>query len=169
MYIVKSPRLSFKIERREEISKVFGLCSPSTFARTLSIKVSTSVLWQLVVITRSYDSSECNLHLSPSREHQLNSILYPRSCPDLTTTTLSHEDGAGLLKIIRTIVHSAQTFKNAENYFPIISEEFDKYSEIDRAGTRNDLPQRRAIRMYQTIDSHGELAMHPLSVTFEQF
>ena len=79
------------------------------------------------------------------------------SCPDIDAHELAKDGGKGFISILRQIVQSAQTFKNQEDYYPIISEEFDRYHQIDRKGITDGLPQDRAVRTFQVIEQHGKL------------
>lgn len=68
---------------------------------------------------------------------------------------MEHDNGMGFILLLRQIVQSAQAFKNQEDYYPIVSEEFDRYYQIDRKGTIDGLPQDRAVRTFQVITQHG--------------
>ncbi|GAA5996440.1 hypothetical protein JCM5350_007982 [Sporobolomyces pararoseus] len=76
-------------------------------------------------------------------------------CPDLTVTKLSRNGGKAFIDLLRHIVQSGLTFPDGSDFFPVVSEVFDKHYGIDRQ--RLDLPVHRAIRAKQTgaqIDRH---------------
>lgn len=76
-------------------------------------------------------------------------------CPDLTVTELSRNGGKAFIDLLRHIVQSGLTFPDGSDFFPVVSEVFDKHNGIDRQ--RLDLPVHRAIRAKQTGAQIGQL------------
>ncbi|GAA5828385.1 hypothetical protein JCM5353_005054 [Sporobolomyces roseus] len=87
-------------------------------------------------------------------------------CPDVTISAMLKDHGMGFISLLRQIVQSAQAFKQQEDYYPIISEAFDRYYQIDRNGSRDELPQDRAIITFQVIVQHDRMWLISVFVSF---
>ncbi|GAA5951957.1 hypothetical protein JCM3765_005152 [Sporobolomyces pararoseus] len=87
--------------------------------------------------------------------------------PDISLSELAAGNGEGFIALLRQIVQSAQTFEKQQDYYPIISPEFDKYYRIDRQHQSESLPLDRGARVYQSIrqhDRHYFISVFALSV-----
>lgn len=84
-------------------------------------------------------------------------IFLPRSsCPDISIPDLAAGDGQGFIVLVRQIVQSARHFDPQQDYFPTVSETFDKFLRIERNLEREALPLDRGIRTYQSMHQQGE-------------
>lgn len=70
------------------------------------------------------------------------------SCPDVSIASLAHNNGKGLLHLFRYILQTPSAFPDSHEYYPVISEDFDKRYGITRDSTGP--PLHRAVRCAQT-------------------
>lgn len=87
----------------------------------------------------------------------LSSFRCLYSCPDISIASLQRDNGQGFIDLVRQMVQSARSFDKHQDYYPIISEKFDKYFRIERNDESQKLPLDRGTRMFQSITQHRKL------------
>ncbi|GAA5952163.1 hypothetical protein JCM3765_005212 [Sporobolomyces pararoseus] len=125
-------------------------CEVNRFEYTWSEKSSEEE--RKVLLIRAFEFMAMKAGgIADTRRHKYLFFLWP----DLTVTKLAQNGGKALIDLLRHIVQSGLIIPDGSDFYPVISEEFDKQYGIDREHL--DLPIHRAIRAKQSgaqIDRH---------------